>query len=616
MKFLIFNFQFLNKNPKPLIGKTESGQAVLTMVLFFTFVSLIIMGGASTVAYKETKISRDFLNSKKSYFTAEAGMEDAIYRVKKNKQISDPEITVLNGGLASITVTDAGGGQKEIAASGEVNSDIRNIKVSVGTGQGFDFFYGAQVGEGGLVLNNNASIQGVGGAVGNVYSNGPIVGSNGANITGSAAVATSITEDIQARSMVCSQDQIVGQTNPQIDFAQSFKPSDSKPLYQVSLYIRKIGNPSIPTLRVTTDNSGSPSSSALASASLNSSLITSNYGWVNVTFSSPANLVGGQTYWIILDISQNSSNYYVWCRDSNNGFGNGDAKYRQSWNNGNAWSVAIVGDLSFRTYLGGGPGLINNVSILEEARANTITNSNITGTAYCQIGSGNNKACDTSQPDSSISNMPISQGNIDQWEADAAAGGVIIGNCGASGVSGCNIPSSGTLSLGPKKIIGNLTLSNNQRINLTGTLYVTGNINISNNSGINCDASYGVSSCIIIADGNINISNNGILSGSGQAGSYMLVLATIDGCNGGTQLSQCAANNSGINLNNNVTGAVFYTTKSMIFLNNNVDVKEVIGYKLQLSSNAIIHYETGIMNASFTSGPSGGWNVKAWKEVE
>lgn len=606
------------KNRKKMRGKSQKGAALLIAILFFLIISVTIVVGSAGTVIGNRKSAQNLIKSKSSYFTSEAGAEDALYRVKKNKQISSPEITSLNDGTVSVTVTDSGGGEKEIIAAGDVSSNARNIKTSVTTGEGFDFFYGAQVGEGGLKMENNTIVQGVGGANGNVYSNGPVTGENGSNVTGNLTVATSIIEDTQSRSLVCNQDQIVGRTNPQIDFAQSFTASDSLPLYKVSLYVKKVSDPSNKTVRIVADNSGSPDTDDLADASLSSTLVTSNYGWVDITFSEPADLISGQTYWIVLDTSQDNSKYYVWCKDSNNGFVNGVAKYKQSWSSGGGWGSAIAGDLTFKTYFGGGSGLIDGVTVLGDARANAIIDSNISGIAYCQIGSGNNKACDTSQPDPPIANMPISQGNIDEWKADAEAGGVIIGNCGNGGVAGCNFSSGDMISLGPKKIIGNLTLDNGKTVVLTGILHFTGNININNNSAIRCDGSFGSSGCIIIADGWINTGNGSTFSGSGQAGSYLMALSTIEGCNGEEGLSWCGGqeNDAGIILENNVTGAVFYTTKSMIVLNNNAYVKEIIGYKVKLKQNSFVRYETGLMNANFTSGPSGGWNIKSWKEVE
>ncbi|MBI5816965.1 MAG: hypothetical protein HZB09_00905 [Candidatus Yonathbacteria bacterium] len=587
----------------------DRGAALTLAVLFFVLISIAIVMGSVNPVVRDFNSGSELINSKLSYFTAEAGDEDAIYRVKKGKQISNPEVTTLNGGSVSVAVADIDSSNKEVTSNSTVYSLVRNVKTVLNAGVGSDFAYGAQVGEGGLVMGQNSEIEGTGGAVGNVYSNGPIVGSNGAKITGSATVATSLALDNQAQSTVCNQDNIVGQTNPQIDFAQSFVPSDSKPIYKVSLYIKKVGSSNPPTayVKIVSDNAGSPSTTSLASATLSASLVTTSYGWVDVTFSSPFTVTAGQTYWLLLDAGQSSSKYWVWCSDSNNGLGNGVGKYKQDWTSGSGSWTQITGDLDFKIYLGAGPGTIDNVSVGGNAYANMITNSTITGTPYCQTGSGNNKACNTSQADPAPLNMPLSQGNIDQWETDAATGGTITGDYTVSS----------DVSLGPKKITGDLVMtSNNKTLTVTGVLYVQGNVNVSNGSTIKCDVSFGADSCVLVADGWINPSNNAVLSGSGQSGSYVLMISTVQGCNGGNQLPQCTTANSAIDIGNNATGAIFYTTNSMITLENGVELTSVVGYKLNLNNNAEIKYQLGVANTNFASGPGGGWNVKTWNEVQ
>ena len=80
----------------------------------------------------------------------------------------------------------------------------------------------------------------------------------------------------------------------------------------------------------------------------------------------------------------------------------------------------------------------------------------------------------------------------------------------------------------------------------------------------------------------------------------------------------CAANNSGINLENNVDGALFYTTNSAIHISNNAEVNAVVGYKLILDNNATIEYNSLVRNLTLTSDDSGGsgaaWNVNRWNE--
>ena len=190
----------------------------------------------------------------------------------------------------------------------------------------------------------------------------------------------------------------------------------------------------------------------------------------------------------------------------------------------------------------------------------------------------------------STESLPISQSQIDAWKSEATAGGT----------SG-SITISGTQSLGPKKINGNLTLNNNATLKITGTIYVTGQITPGNNSTMKLDASYGSLGGIILSDGKIDMQNNATASGSGQAGSYLLVLSTNSA-------------NDAINLNNNVGGAIFYTSSGTVNLNDNVQVKEVTGYRVELQNNAKIVYDSGLANILFTDGPGASWKVTSWGE--
>ena len=187
--------------------------------------------------------------------------------------------------------------------------------------------------------------------------------------------------------------------------------------------------------------------------------------------------------------------------------------------------------------------------------------------------------------------MPIPQSQIDDWKS--AAEGVQI-------FSG-NKTINGSQSLGPIKITGSLTLSNNSTLNMTGTVYVAGNITINNNAVLKLDSSYGSSGGVLISDGIINMNNNNRLSGSGQTGSYLLVLSTN-------------TSNNAISINNNVAGGVFYTSAGGLNISNNVSLVEATGYKVIMENNSTIEYSSGIVNIYFSSGPAGGWQVSSWQE--
>jgi len=207
------NVQSMNK---------KRGQAIITATIFFLASSLIILGGVARPLLQDSQNIRQFVESKQSFFLSEGGLEDAVYRIKKGKLIGNEETITVGGNTAVTTITNTAQDEKSIRAVGDVSESLRALEVNLSTSVGIDFFYGSQAGDGGIIMGENSRVEGVGGSVGNVYSNGPIIGSNGATITGDATVATLLSEDNQARSTVCNQDNSVGDVSPQVDFAQSF----------------------------------------------------------------------------------------------------------------------------------------------------------------------------------------------------------------------------------------------------------------------------------------------------------------------------------------------------------------------------------------------------------
>lgn len=538
-----------------------------------------------------------------------------------------------DGLIATTTVIEIQRTREIEVASAEINA-VRKVRAVLKTDAGISFFYGAQAGEGGIIMEENSRIEGAGGVAGNIYSNGPVTGDQGATITGDVTVATGIAEDNQARSTVCNQDQVAGQTSPQIDFAQSFQPSETKTLSKASLYIKKVGSPQNATVRIAVNNNGSPAQNDLMNGTLAESLVGSNYSWVEIIFSNPVTLTGGATYWIVVDAKKDANKYWVWCKDSNQGYGNGAGKYSDDWDD-DPWA-AITGDLAFKTFFGTGVSLIDTAVVYGDARAHTITSSQICGDAYYQsidassvsfLNDPSGNICSSpltsgtgfaDQPDPPVQNMPISEGNIQDWKDEAEAGGIIQGDCGDSGSPACVIADDGTITLGPKKINGNLVLTKKQTLIVYGTLYFTGSVSTDSGAGatIRCAPSYGEESCVLITDSWVHIKNNMAFAGSGEEGSYILMLSALDNCRGGDQQPQCTHHNGAIDLHNNATGAIFYTADSLINLHNGVNVTEATAYALRLDNNAIITYENGLINALFSAGPSGGWSIDEWREIE
>ncbi len=253
----------------------------------------------------------------------------------------------------------------------------------------------------------------------------------------------------------------------------------------------------------------------------------------------------------------------------------------------------------------GATGSINLVEIGGDARAHTITNSKVTGNLYCQTGSGNKNAgggtisCNTSQSDLPIIDLPISDAEIADWETDAAAGGTITGNTTISSPT----------TMGPKKIVGDLII--NDMLTLNNTLWVTGHIIISGNgAGIKLAPSYLASSGVIISDGYIDISNNVTFQDSGTAGSYILLLS-----NSTCDASTCSGNNA-IDVGNNSSIIIANAEKGTVYFSNVSGVKEAVGRTIHLKNNSSITYGSGLIDVNFTSGPTGGYNVVDWGEIQ
>jgi len=217
----------------------------------------------------------------------------------------------------------------------------------------------------------------------------------------------------------------------------------------------------------------------------------------------------------------------------------------------------------------------------------------VTGSVTYVTGGTNTCKAGTAQSNEiTAESLPISDQQIIDWKADAENGGTT----GSVTLSG-----SETLSLGPKKIIGNLTISNSVVLTLTGILYVTGNITINNSAKIKLDSSYGSLSGIIIADGTISLNNSSTLQGSGQTGSYILTLSTN-------------TSDTAISAGSSANGAIFYASAGGITASNSFSAREVTAYKLIMNNSATITYESGLASTFFTNGPSGSWKVVSWQE--
>ena len=248
-------------------------------------------------------------------------------------------------------------------------------------------------------------------------------------------------------------------------------------------------------------------------------------------------------------------------------------------------------------------GLIDDMEVTGDAYANTITSSIIGGDAYYQTIFGTTVSGTEypGSPDQATTSMSIPDSLIEQWTQDAEAGGVI----------GSQTYSSGIHTLGPVKIDGNLKVKNSAELVLMGTVWVTGEVDIINFSIVRLDSSYGNQSGVMISGikgntvaGQMEIENNAQVLGSGSPNSHLMLI------------SQRVGNVDAFDLEGISQTSVVYAPYGRIEVANNINVKSIAAWKVDISNNAEVTYESGLANLLFSSGPSGGYSIESWKEVE
>lgn len=556
-----------------------------TLVLILTVLGvmlLLAMAGLTLVETGNAVVHRSY-ESKQALNLAEAGIDRAIQQLNTDPNYGGEANVPLGNGVFTIKITGSNS-LRTIDSTGFLpNSASPRVKqrLEVDVALHADraqFFYGIQVDNGGMIMGNNATL------TGNIYSNGNIIANPGSKITGSAVVAGGISDDPQVAWITDNGGQIFANASSSRNITQSFTATASDRISQVSVLIAKVGTPNNLTLHLVADNNGLPATTDLASTTVAATDIGTTASWVNASFATTVNLVSGTKYWLILDYNtNNANNYFVWRKDTTDGYANNSGYYTNSWNTNPTWT-AINADLDFKVWIGGTLTKIDGATIGDAtsgtAQANSFVNTTVRGSpcvnANCTIANPVHK------------DLPISDNAFTQWRNAAAAGGTQVGDYILNGVSN---------SLGPKKIQGNLTVENNATLTITGTLWVTGNIIFSNNCTIRLDNAYGTNSGTIITDGTVSVDNNCALQGASQ-NSYVLIASTKNDPTG-----------TGMTINNNSLGVIYYTQKSRISFGNNALAREVTAYGLDLANGAQVVYDTGLADISFTSGPGAGWLI-------
>lgn len=585
--------------------KSEQGQI---LVIVFVALGVVLFTVLSVIAGAQIYFQNAsyMVESEKATALAEAGIDKALSSLNSTGGSYNGESeTVFGDGVYSVTITSQDATTKLIQSTGFIPNKLkprakRTIQVTSSRGVGVSFVYGVQVGEGGMELGNSNTING------SVYSNGSIISGNNNSITGDIWVAGG-PQGFADQQTDCidsnCQDFIFGRSwngNLQLDVAQSFKPAQSGSLNKISLKLYKAGNPPDVTVRIMGDSGGKPNkNNILATGTLYSSLVTASppgFNFIDITFDTVPYLTADTTYWIMVDTSNDLSNYWFWQNDLIQSYTRGMPLWTENWNTGNPnWSL-LNGDLSFKTVMGGGTtsvigdngfivggsvhaNTINGVTITQDAYYKTILDSTVGGTSYPV----------SEDPPPKV--FPISDANVTDWKNQVDKPETTtegdIENC--------------VVTLGPRKIIGNVTFNSNCNVIIKSPIWITGNLTINSNNTLKLDSAYGVASGVIVVDGIVNLGSNNKLEGTGVGSSLLMVLSTYDSsANGGT---------SAIVVSNTGNSGVYYASKGIIEPGNHNNYKELTAWGIKMINNSTIDYQTGLSSTLFSSGPSGAYSL-------
>lgn len=584
-------------------SSSKKGIASLAVMIIVLATGIVAASGAALVSLNSQQIIQSSIRSAKSFYASESGMEDAVYRVKHAMPYLSNYSLTVDAYTTDIIVTSQGD-LRSVESQADVNNVVKKLKTNLilATSVDASFLFGAQVGYLGLEMDNTSRI------IGSVYSNGSVEINNSASITGDVWVARGTASSPDQQQTTSTAAFIIRNAQNNQDGAQSFVPTITAEVNKVAIYIRKVSNPGDLTIRILPDAGGHPDDTgSMASGNLSASLVGSTFSWVEVTLNSNQALIQNQPYWLIIDNNAwQATRYYELGIDSDSAYTQGTFAYTQNWATTNALWTGINQDIAFKIYMGSVDSYIDGGPIGGNAHAHTIQNSQITGDAYYQTIANTTVGGISypGSPDPDPQNMPLSQSKIDEFKAQGDGGGVCAPPiCEVNG--DLDLDNDETATLGPTNITGDMRINNRSILTITGTLHVMGDATISNNCVIKLDPAYGNTSGVIIVDGQVDISNQCQLLGSGEDGSYLMIISTS------TLLSGPPA----MRVDNNSSGAIFYTSQGTLEISNTADLKEAVGQKLHLRNGATLTYESGLANVDFSSGAGGTFEILNWKEI-
>lgn len=566
----------------------KGGYALITALIFFLAASTAVIAGLSDSVIREVRTIRTESASRQSYLASESALEDALYRLKKGKQINSTESLSTASSTAAVTITTEADGTKTIRSSADWNTTQRNTQASLNPGVLAVFSYALQAGAGGIDLTSNVT--------GDSYTTGSIRGCGSCTISGTAIAAGKTFSSVEVDNSTPvppTQTITFGNSSVTQDMAESFTISENLSITDLQIFVKKVGSPANATIKLVNDDDGKPGDTVISQSTLSSMFLGPSYSWQTVIFSSNPVLSAGSRYWVVIDADTNASAYYIIA--ANTGYAGGEA---------------AVGNLDAHTWFETSPaGLDSYFKLSIGANHSGITGENqynrltvgtgysynmsyvqSTGALYCKVGTDNNKACDTSRADPPILPFPITNDMIDRWKTEASVAGTTSGDP--------HVGNEG-MTLGPRKIEGNLSVSGGGTLTLTGTVWVTGSVSLTGGSTLtSADNSH---SFVLIADGPITIGGGSEIADA--VSNHIVLIST-------------SSADPAITVTGGSTGGAMFAPNGGISIQGGATFKSVAANHVTVGGGALVIYDSDMAQINFSGSSTGGMGIKSWKEVE
>lgn len=151
------------------LSSNQKGFAALAITMIILGIMFLIAMPLAVLVLGQQRIIGNLTKANQAYFAAEAGIEDALLRLKKGMQRNNPYSFSVEDATVEIVISDIVAWARTVTATGDVTGRFRKVQVAYElSGLAPGLHYGAQVGDGGLTMEGNSEV------VGNVFSNGSV----------------------------------------------------------------------------------------------------------------------------------------------------------------------------------------------------------------------------------------------------------------------------------------------------------------------------------------------------------------------------------------------------------------------------------------------------------